>query len=347
MKIAFIVDSLEMGGAERMAVSIVNSISNLSHDVSLIVMRKSGPLEKRILPKVLFLILGKKNSYDIISFFRFRRYINSGNFDIIHAHSSTVIWAILVKISGLKVKIIWHDHYGGNALDRSLIRKVVKLFSNQIDFIISVNLNLMKWAKINFPKSKVECLNNFPDLLFMELERTEQILLLANFRPQKDHGNFLKAMSILKIKFGIEPKFILIGSLVDINYVAQIRKMINDLNLVNQCLYLGPAEIPEKYLYSSKIGVLSSLSEGLPVSLLEYGLAGLIPISTNVGDCARVISNNGYLVEAKKPEKLADAIYLALKSPEAEQKALDFKQHVLSEFGSIGFITKYINFITK
>ncbi len=346
MKIAFLVDSLEIGGAERMAVSIANSLLPHFDNVSLIVMRKSGPLEKKIMPKVNFFKLDKANIFDFKAFIRLRNLIINNEFDFIHAHSSTIIWAILVKLSGIKIKIIWHDHYGGNTYDKGIFRNLVKFLSNQIDFIISVNSNLMQWAKVYFPKTKVECLNNFPELLFMEVERKEQILMLANFRPQKDHSNFLMAISILKSQFKIEPKFLLVGTFVDVVYVNKIKKMILDLNLESQCLFFGPSNTPEKFLFSSKIGILSSISEGLPVSLLEYGLAGLIPISTSVGDCARVISNNGYLVEAQNPEQLADAIILALKSPDADQKAINFNIHVLNEFGSKPFIEKYLNFIS-
>ena len=46
------------------------------------------------------------------------------------------------------------------------------------------------------------------------------------------------------------------------------------------------------------IGILTSISEGLPVSILEYGLAKLPVISTNVGQINKIIQNdqNGFLV---------------------------------------------------
>jgi glycosyltransferase involved in cell wall biosynthesis len=347
MKIAFLVDSLELGGAERMAVSIVNSLSGQLNDLSLFVMRQDGPLRNRILPNVDLVVLRKLKTLDLKAFIFFRRCIRKGKFDIVHAHSSTVIWAILVKLSGIKVKVVWHDHYGGNELNSGIFRNLVKLFSNNIDYIISVNNNLRQWAQVNFPKTKVVCLNNFTDLTRITTERNNQVLLLANFRPQKDHACFLDAMSILKEQYNLKPTFCLIGSFVDISYVGEIKKMILKLNLTDQCVFFGPTETPEKFLFSSKIGVLSSISEGLPVSLLEYGLAGLIPVATRVGDCERVIGNNGYLVDSKNSNQLAEAIYKAMVSPEANQKAVCFKQNIQNEFGPNGFIEKYLNFIKE
>jgi glycosyltransferase involved in cell wall biosynthesis len=53
-----------------------------------------------------------------------------------------------------------------------------------------------------------------------------------------------------------------------------------------------------KYILSqASIGVLASIAEGFPVTLLEYSLGSLAVVSTNVGYCSTVIQNdfNGLL----------------------------------------------------
>jgi glycosyltransferase involved in cell wall biosynthesis len=61
---------------------------------------------------------------------------------------------------------------------------------------------------------------------------------------------------------------------------------------------------------SCDIGVLSSVSEGLPLALLEYGIAGLSVVVTDVGDCSSVVDAGraGKLVSPQSPEDLARAI---------------------------------------
>jgi glycosyltransferase involved in cell wall biosynthesis len=63
-------------------------------------------------------------------------------------------------------------------------------------------------------------------------------------------------------------------------------------------------------LKQSSIGVLSSTSEGLPISLLEYGLAKLPVIVTNVGECSNVVKDNesGFLVLPEKPNDFAEKL---------------------------------------
>ena len=75
-------------------------------------------------------------------------------------------------------------------------------------------------------------------------------------------------------------------------------------------LFMVVVQIYNHILSQSTIGVLSSKSEGLPLALLEYGLAGLPVIATNVGDCNKVISNRkeGILIEPKNDKVLAEAL---------------------------------------
>ena len=61
-------------------------------------------------------------------------------------------------------------------------------------------------------------------------------------------------------------------------------------------------------LKQSTIGVLSSVSEGLPISLLEYGLANLPVLTTDVGDCKKVLNNNKAVVPSKESSVFAERL---------------------------------------
>jgi len=58
------------------------------------------------------------------------------------------------------------------------------------------------------------------------------------------------------------------------------------------------------------VGVLSSVSEGLPLALLEYGMAKLPVVATRVGQCAEVLDEGraGLLVPPGSPAELAEAL---------------------------------------
>jgi len=63
---------------------------------------------------------------------------------------------------------------------------------------------------------------------------------------------------------------------------------------------------------------LSSTSEGLPLALLEYGMAGLPAVATQVGQCPEVLDNGrvGVLIPPAEPDRLAKVLLSLLRSPE-------------------------------
>lgn len=60
MRIVQIIDSLEVGGAERMAVNYANALSGKISFSGLVVTRKEGDLRSKIDKKVDYLFLNKK-----------------------------------------------------------------------------------------------------------------------------------------------------------------------------------------------------------------------------------------------------------------------------------------------
>ena len=80
--------------------------------------------------------------------------------------------------------------------------------------------------------------------------------------------------------------------------------------LENHVFIYGSCADVYHILKQSTIGVLSSKSEGLPVALLEYALAKLPVVATNVGDCNLAISNTdeGLLVAPENHQHLAEAL---------------------------------------
>ena len=72
MRILQLIDSLEAGGAERMAVNYANALATTLEFSSLVATRKEGPLLGEIDSKVIYLFLNKKNiSLHILLFFLF------------------------------------------------------------------------------------------------------------------------------------------------------------------------------------------------------------------------------------------------------------------------------------
>lgn len=316
MRVLQLIDSLEAGGAERMAVNLANALSEHIEQSYLCATRAEGLLKASINPAVNYLFLKKRYTLDFAAFWAFFRFLKDQKIDIIHAHSSSFFLGTLAKLFFPKIKLVWHDHYGSSEQLEKRPYKVLKWCSALFDRVYCVNERLRSWAHTHLKCKAVFYRPNFVDIPEANSKKTilngnnhQRIICLANLRPQKDHITLLKAF---KQVLHLHPEWTLhlVGKHFKDAYYQEILSYINDLNLKQQVFLYGSCSDTEHIISQCNIGVLSSISEGLPLALLEYGLGSLGVVVTDVGDCNKVIKDgvNGRLVPAANPKALALAL---------------------------------------
>ena len=151
-------------------------------------------------------------------------------------------------------------------------------------------------------------LNNFA--AFQNLEKktkllgynNKRIVHVAGFREQKDHLNLLKSFNLVKEKHP-DWSLHLIGKDYNNDYSKSIIEFIKDNKLEEHVFLYGVCSDIKNILNQATIGVLSSKSEGLPVSLLEYCLAKLPVLVTDVGDCKNVVTLDTGIVVSGNSDK--------------------------------------------
>jgi glycosyltransferase involved in cell wall biosynthesis len=198
---------------------------------------------------------------------------------------------------------------------------------------MAVNQTLVDWAirRLQVPAERVWYVPNFvcPPLRVSEPPALPgvpggRIACVANLRPQKDHLTLVRAMAIVARRVP-DAHLILIGSLADAAHARVVQSEISRLALGRHVSVLGQRNDVAELLQGCDIGVLSSASEGLPLALIEYGMAGLVPIATRVGQCAEVLDHGraGVLVPPRSPEALAAALTELLTSAERRCRLRD------------------------
>lgn len=324
-----LIDSIQVGGAEAMAVNIANALHRKGVVSHLVVSRKEGNLKERLLPEIGYVFLNRNKLIDFKAFFKLHQYINKHQINILHAHATSWFLAVMMKIMNPTINVVWHDHFGYSEKINQRNNLLLKIGSYFFKVVISVNNKLHHWAASKLMASSYFYIPNFvapllnqSDQLFEILKgkQGKRIVCLANFRPQKDHLNLLEAFKIVH-KIAPDWTLHLIGTKSDELYYLQIHNFINQNKLKN-CVYLYEnCSRGDSLLSQVEIGVLASQSEGLPLALLEYGLAKLGVVVTDVGDCGEVLEQgkNGYLVHACNSQLLAEKIVF-LMSNEKERK---------------------------
>jgi len=335
-----------------MAMTYANALVGQVEGSYLCCSRMEGMLKESLMPEVGYLFLNKKSSLDIKVILKLRSFIKSRQITIVHAHSTSFFLAGCLKFTGLKFKLIWHDHYGESELLKERDHKVLKIFSRLFSGIISVNTKLKEWAEQHLECRNVVEIKNFipesiseinSDIKLKGKVEDFKIICVANFRPQKDHLNLIKAFERLSVD--LQGSLHLIGEVPKTQASNSILKSIKDSPLKENIYYYGAQAEILSLLHQADLGILSSRSEGLPVALLEYGVAGLPVVCTNVGKCTEVIGQNGRIVEANDPKALADGIRFYLENKvKMKLDAENFRDSVMENYSQKAVINKILGF---
>jgi len=356
MRILQIIDSLEAGGAERMALNYANALADRIDFSGLVVTRKEGPLLNQVNNKVSYLCLNKRGRIDFKALFILRRFVIDYNVAIVHAHSTSFFLAFLLKLTCPKVKLIWHDHYGDSEFLSKRPSLALRLILPFFDGIIAVNQNLKLWAEQKMHFKNVVYLPNFPSAENYVMEKTilqgiqgKRIVSLANLRVQKNHFLLLEVAKKVQLSHP-DWTFHLVGKDFGDDYSKEIKSQILDFNLENTVFIYGSKQDVGNILAQSAIAVLTSQSEGLPVALLEYGCSAKPVVVTNVGEIPLLIQDgkNGFMVETGNAPAFYDSL-VKLMSNETLQ--IDFgkelQQTINNKYSEQTVINQYLGWLAK
>lgn len=146
------------------------------------------------------------------------------------------------------------------------------------------------------------------------------VISVGRFRPEKGVRYLIEAMEIIRQK-GQPVKLLLGGEGPE---EENLKQLVEQLNLGSCINFIGqiPNEKVPQYMAAAHVFALSSLSEGFPNVVLEAMASGLPIVASKVGGLPEIIreGQNGFLVEPKNPEQIAERVLLFLNNDELTQR---------------------------
>ena len=349
MRVLQLIDSLEIGGAERMAVNYANALHKRIAVSAFCVTRKEGELKVLINSEVPYLYLKRKRRLDLAAVFRLQRFIKKHKIEFIQAHGSSYFIGVLAKMVTPGLKLIWHDHYGKSEFLTERNATSLKILSVFFDAVFAVNEKLAHWSKEKLKVEKTFYVKNFiAEALPLDSDfkifgtEGKRIVCVANLRPQKNHQLLLDAFKLV-LEQDAAFTLHLYGQAADNFYTDSLFERMKAEPFSKNVFYHRTHLKMSAILPHFDMGVLSSDSEGLPLALLEYGQAGLSVVATDVGQCREILGHYGKIIPPRDKEALAEAI---LKSSSADTEispnAVALKEKVVLEFGESEIIEHVI-----
>lgn len=326
-----VVYRLDTGGMERVLVSLINA----THDRfrhAVISLTGFGALRLEIEHVVVAsLSLEKKSGKDWWCYFRFWRALRMLKPDLVQTYNiGTLDLAPVARLAGVHTLI--HAEHGRDATDPEgnnlKYQRLRRWMAPLISRYVAVSHDLLVWLtdRVGIQPAKVAYIANGIDeakfnRLCMGFEPRRR---LGDFAPPgtvlvgnvarldkvKDHEGLIFAFKILHEQPGKNNASVRLIIAGEGPQRGALERQIGQLGLTETVRLLGNRDDVAHLLAECDVFALSSIAEGMPLTLLEAMAAGLPVVATDVGGVASVVEAGvtGTLVRPGDPHALAEAL---------------------------------------
>ncbi|MEA5470689.1 glycosyltransferase [Spirulina sp. 06S082] len=325
-KLAFLIRSLDIGGAERQLVTLVKGMDKARFEIAVFYFYGGGALEQELQDsQVQTICLQKRDRWDIFGFFsRLLHHLQQFQPDILHGYLSTSnLIALFLKPFLPKTRIFWGVRASNLDLSQydwftRLNFQLECLLSQFADRII-INSQTGKEYHLQhgFPSQKITVIPNgidtnsfYPDpdaraRIRLEWGIEYQIILVGlvgRLDPIKDHFTFLHAAKLLSDRKN-NVCFVCVGSGEE-SYQHKLQEFAKELGIIKKIIWTGMRNDMPAVYNALDVVTSCSLSEGFSNAIAEAMSCGVSCVVTDVGDSAWIVDNTGVVVPIEQPEKL-------------------------------------------
>lgn len=312
MKILQIIDSLNVGGAERLLLNFSPAARKRGHDVVVMNLSDSShsPVESEL--RSLGTPVQLLGGTGLINIRRYRdlvQFLRQERFDIIHTHllTSNILGGIAGHLSGTPVVGSLHNTEPCGErhakikqwLEYLVLRRWMSRTVAVGYMVAELHAEKLRPADLDVVPNSVPLIAPLPAderrLLRVELVGDPDrpiILTLGRLTRQKGYDILLRAFATVHQSHP-EACLLIAGSGPDHEALTALAA---SLGLHDHARLLGSRPDPEQLLGAADIFVSSSRWEGLPLAVLEAMAARLPIVATSVGDIPRVLTENTGLI---------------------------------------------------
>jgi len=314
IKIVHVINSLNYGGAENQVVQLLNGLNSYSFEKYLVTFKNLETANTRALsPEIKRYIVKRRRWGDVGCIFRLYHLFKALKVDVVHAHmfQANLFVAIAARLAG--VSVAFTTEHGRNSWKKPIHHYMERwIISPLVSMRVAVSRNIceVRLESGDVPEDKITVIPNCVEIS-EKINRYEtgkrlRIGTVGRLVPAKDYHTLIIAFNKL-LEDGLNIDLIFVG---DGPERSRLESLVQDLNISNHVKFAGFQEDVRSFLNEFDLFVLSSITEGIPVAMLEAMAMGVPVVATRVGGIPEVIQDNvnGLLVECRNPEMLAGAI---------------------------------------
>lgn len=295
-------------------------------------------------------VMDRRPGIDWRMTYRLSRFLRHENVDLIHAHQYTpFFYAVVARLLCRRPPILFTEH-GRYHPDYPRRKRIIanRLLLERRDRVVGVG-EAVRQALIHnegIRPERVEVIYNGIDVATFANGSLDHagtrrelglapddfvLLLVARLDPLKDLTTAVCTVERL-VKQHPRTRLLLVGEGPE---RAMVETLIREKQLEEHVRLLGLRQDVAHLLAAADVFLLTSISEGIPVTVLEAMAAGVPVVSTSVGGLPEMIDDgrNGLLAPAKDDEALAEQVLRLIKDPDLRKRlAAAGKQDVFARF---------------
>lgn len=347
VKVLQLIASLGAGGAEKVSAQLALNLDPLRYEVSVCCIKWEGvwveKLRRHNIPVYLLSSVGRVGQY--LSGFKLASLLRKTKPTILHSHDNTALFDAAFSSLLCHIPLRFHTfHFGNYPYYPKKYLYGERLAAKIPNHLVAVSNHqckkLIQHQKI--PPHRIRTiLNGVEENPYLgnkqiieakkkELKIDENDIVLgtvAVLSKQKGITYLLDAAKMLANSIS-NVKFVIVG---DGNLMTELMEKTKRLGLKQKVIFTGLRYDVQQLLVMFDVFVMSSLWEGLPLTLIEAMAAAKPAISTDAGDNSILVQKGvtGYLVPPRNPSKMAEAI-LRIAKDRTRQSA--FGQAALRRF---------------
>jgi glycosyltransferase involved in cell wall biosynthesis len=332
--LAFFIQDLREGGAERNVARVLNGIVARDITTDLVVIRRTGSFFEELDPRVNVVQLPQTRT--ITSILGLKRYLETRRptalvASLTHTNVAAIVANMLAK-QRTRLIVVERNQFSTNReLKTGLVRMsygLVPWIYRKADCIGAVSMGVRDdlAATTGLPAEKVEILYNpvVSEKLFLRadepvthpwlVDRSVPVVIgVGRLSPQKNFPLLIRAVA--KVRKERPLKLIILGEGA---LRPELEALIRELNVEDDIDLPGFDANPFRFLKHASLFVMSSDWEGLPTALIEAMACGTPVVATDCDSGPGEILDEGRLgqiVPRGDVNAMADAIVTALENP--------------------------------
>jgi glycosyltransferase involved in cell wall biosynthesis len=320
-RIMLVVDSLDVGGAERHVVDLAVALRERGHEVAVACSQGGvlgAELEATQIPVQVLMDQLVKRRVSLTYGMRLRDIVCRDRFDLVHAHLYASAAASVIATLGARARPLVVTEHSPACWQDPMARRTSWWVARRAALVIAVSSSIRSQVveRGGAPADRVLTIPNGirPARAGAPVAVPRQgpiIGVVARLQPEKGVDLFLKAAACIGQAIPA-CRFVVVG---DGPLREPLERRAHALELDGRVQFLGWRRDARDIIARLDVLMVPSRSEGAPLVTLEAMAAGVPVVAAATGGVAEQIGSGGTIVPPEDHPALADACMMLLRNP--------------------------------